>query len=71
VGAVVLVLERGGCEVQRSWQIAGPKGGQRGAEAVEREGEVVGTRVRVGGGCRVRGDGRAEEGCGFSWWRGG
>ena len=74
MGTVVLVLERGGCEVERRWQVAGLEGGERGAEALEREGDVVSARVRVGGGGRVRGDGRSEKGGGgggFRWWRGG
>lgn len=61
VGAVVLVLERGGGEVERGGVVAGVEGGGRGAEAVEGEGQVVGAGPRVGSRLRVRRDGRAEE----------
>lgn len=42
VRAVVLALERGGGEVERGGDFAGLQRGQRGAEAVQREGEVLG-----------------------------
>lgn len=71
MGAVILALERGGCEVERRGLVARLKRGERGAEAVEREGEVVSAWVRVRGGRRVGGDCGTEEGRGGPGWRGG
>lgn len=41
MGAVILALERGGCEVERRGLVARLKRGERGAEAVEREGDTA------------------------------
>jgi hypothetical protein len=47
--------------VERGGDVAGLERGQRGAEAAQGEGEVVGAGPPVGGRGRVRRDGRAQE----------
>lgn len=47
--------------MERGGDVAGLQRGQRGAEAAQGEGEVVGAGPPVGGRRRVRRDGRAQE----------
>ena len=54
-------LLQGGGDVERSGDVAGLKRGQRGTEAAQGEGEVVGAGPSVRGWRRVRRDGRAQE----------